>query len=744
MKLLKYITFFCGIAAVSYLFVACSAEKSKTGEVLPDLVQYVDPYIGTGFHGHVFVGANVPFGAVQLGPTNITEGWDWCSGYHYSDSTLIGFAHTHLSGTGIGDLGDILFMPVTGNYPIATGTVEKQDESYLAKYSHADEVVKPGYYSVEIPRYKVKAELTATERTGFHKYFFSGTDDAHILINLVRGIGWDAPVEASVKLENDTLLTGYRYSKGWAEDQRIYFAAVFSKPVKSVALYADDEVQEGNELTAQKLKADLDFGVVENGLVLAKVAISPVSTENALENMQTEIPGWDFDQVVADANLKWNRELAHVTAKSSDRSTLTKFYTAMYHTMIAPSVFQDVNGDYRGSDRKIYRDTTFVNYTTFSLWDTYRAAHPLYTLVEPDRVNDFVNTMLNIFDQQGKLPVWHLMGNETNCMVGYSAVPVIVDAYCKGFKGFDAERAYHAVMATAMGDERGISYVKEKGFMPADSDVETVAKGLEYAVSDGCIALFAKDLGKADDFSYFEKRGKYYQNYFDTSVGYMRGRLSETEWRTPFDPFKAKHRSDDFCEGNSWQYTWLVPQDVDGLVELMGGREKFLAKLDEFFAAEGDMGEHASNDITGLIGQYAHGNEPSHHIAYLYALEGEPAKTADLVRKIMTEFYTTKPDGLIGNEDVGQMSAWYVLSAMGFYQVHPASGEFVFGSPVLDEATIHLPEGKTFIIKTIGNSVNDKYIKSKTLNGQPYTKNMISYQDIVAGGELVLEMTSEK
>ena len=726
------------------LATGCTPEKAKTTELVPDLVQFVDPYIGTGFHGHVFLGANVPFGAVQLGPANISDGWDWCSGYHYSDSTLVGFSHTHLSGTGIGDLGDLLLMPVTGEYPITTGNVKNQDKSYLAKYTHADEVAKPGYYSVDIARYKVKAELTATEHVGFHRYSFQANDEAHILINLDRGIGWDAPVESSVKLENDTLITGTRFSKGWAEDQRFYFAAVFSKPVKSISVYSNDELIEGTELSAQRLKADLDFGTPENGLVLVKVGISAVSTANALENLNAQVPVWNFDEVVAEATSKWNKELGRVTAASKDTAILKKFYTALYHTMIAPSVFQDVNGDYRGSDKKIYRDTTFVNYTTFSLWDTYRAAHPLYTLVEPDRVDDFVNTMLNIFDQQGKLPVWHLMGNETNCMVGYSAIPVIVDAYRKGFKGFDAERAFQAVKATAMGDERGINLVKEKGYMPANSDVETVAKGLEYAVSDGCVALFAKDLGKDDDFNYFDKRGKNYHNYFDTSIGHMRGRISETEWRTPFDPFKAQHRNDDFCEGNSWQYTWLVPQDVPGLIEMMGGKDKFLARLDEFFVAEGDMGEHASNDITGLIGQYAHGNEPSHHIAYLYALAGEPNKTADLVRKIMTEFYTAKPDGLIGNEDVGQMSAWYVLSSMGFYQVHPANGEFVFGSPELDEATIHFPSGKSFTMKAINNSSENKYIKSKTWNGQPYTKNFISYQDMISGGELVLEMTSEK
>ena len=723
---------------------ACSVSDNASSVVSKNnLTQYVNPYIGTGFHGHVFLGANVPFGAVQLGPTNVTQGWDWCSGYHYSDSTLVGFAHTHLNGTGIGDLGDILFMPVTGDYQMAVGTPEKPEDGYLAFYKHENELVKPGYYSVEIPRYQVKAELTATERTGFHKYSFSQADDAHILINLDRGIGWDAPVEGGIKLVNDTLLTGYRLSKGWAVDQRIYFSAVFSKPVKSIKLYNNNQEEAGNELKALRAKADLGFGSLADGLVMVKVGISSVSSENALENLQIEVPLWNFENIVDEADEKWNRELGKVLAKSNDPEMLTTFYTSLYHTMIAPSIFQDINGDYRGSDMKVYNDPSFTNYTTFSLWDTYRAAHPLFTLVEPERVNDMVNTMLKIYEQQGKLPVWHLMANETNCMVGYSAVPVIVDAYKKGFEGFDANEAFEAVKASAMGDDRGLNFVKEKGFMPADSDVETVAKGLEYAVADGCIALMAKDMGKEEDSNYFAKRGKYYQNYYDPEVGYMRGRVSENEWRTPFDPFKAKHRADDFCEGNSWQYTWLVPQDVDGLVEMMGGREKFLTKLDQFFTAEGDMGEHASNDITGLIGQYAHGNEPSHHIAYLYALQGQPEKTADLVRKIMTEFYTAKPDGVIGNEDVGQMSAWYVLSAMGFYQVHPANGEYVFGSPMLDEATIMLPEGKTFTIKTVNNSKENKYIKSKSLNGATYTKNYIHYRDIVAGGELVLEMASE-
>ncbi len=731
-----------GMAFAGLMLASCGeTTKSTSADETPSLTQYVDPYIGTGFHGHVFLGANVPFGAVQLGPTNITHGWDWCSGYHYSDSTLIGFAHTHLSGTGIGDLGDILLMPVTGDYSIALGTPEKQEDGYLAKYTHADETIKPGYYAVDIDRYKVKAELTATERVGIHRYQFEDASDAHVIVNLERGIGWDEPVEGHLEQVNDTLVTGYRLSKGWAVDQRIYFAAVFSQPVKGLKIYSDDK--EATSETAQKLKADLDFGALTANQLLAKVAISPVSIDNAVENLKAEAPAWNFDELAELADEKWNQQLAKVEASSSDPEVLTKFYTALYHTMIAPSVFQDVNGDYRGADGENHNDTSFTNYTTFSLWDTYRANHPLFTLLQPERVSDFVNTMLHIYEQQGELPVWHLVGNETYCMVGYPAIPVVVDAYMKGIGGIDADLAYKAVKNTAMGDGRGLDLLKKYGYMPANSDVETVAKGLEYAVADGCIALMAEAMHKSDDAEYFKGRGENYKNYFDTSVGHMRGRVSDTEWRTPFDPFKATHRADDFCEGNSWQYTWLVPQDIPGLVDLMGGRDKFLAKLDEFFVAEGDMGDHASNDITGLIGQYAHGNEPSHHIAYLYALEGQPEKTAKLVRKIMKEFYTTKPDGLIGNEDVGQMSAWYVLSAMGMYQVHPANGEYVFGSPDLDEAVIHLPEGNSFTIKANNNSPQNIFIQSVTLNGEPYTKPYISYEDIMAGGELVFEMGAE-
>lgn len=714
-----------------------NAEKSED-QKLASLTKYVDPYIGTDYHGHVFLGANVPFGAVQLGPVNITQGWDWCSGYHYSDSSLIGFAHTHLSGTGIGDLGDIIFMPTSGEINIQRGTLE--EPGYMAFYTHEKEKVKPGYYAVEIEKYDIKAELTASERVGFHKYTFQNDKNQHIIIDLERGIGWDAPVESHLEQLNDSTIAGYRYSKGWAEDQKIYFAAVFSRPILGFSINSGDALTNKPSAIDKSLKGVVSFDNNEK-VVLSKVGISPVSIDNAVENINAEIPHWNFDKTVAEADQRWNEELNKIQIKApKDRSRT--FYTALYHTMIAPSIFNDVNGEYRGSDKKTYQDTSFINYTTFSLWDTYRAAHPLFTLIHPEKVNDMVNTMLHIYQQQGKLPVWHLMGNETNTMVGYSAIPVIVDAYMKGYDGFDADLAYEAVKNTAMLDERGINFVKEKGFIPADSTVESVAMGLEYAISDWCIAQMANKMGNKEDYDYFIKRGKNYKNYFDPETKFMRGRVSENQWRTPFSPFESRHRDDDFCEGNAWQYTWLVPQDVEGLIELLGGKEYFVTKLDSLFSVKGNMGDAASSDITGLIGQYAHGNEPSHHITYLYNYAGQPWKTAEKVSYIMDELYTDKPDGLCGNEDVGQMSAWYVLSALGFYQVNPADGNFAFGSPKVEQATLKLRDGKEFTIDVENFGPENIYIKEVILNGEPYLENFIHYDEMVKGGNLKFIMSS--
>lgn len=731
-----FFLFYCCI-----IFFSCNEPAEKNDS----LTQYVDPFIGTGFHGHVFLGANVPFGAVQLGPVNISEGWDWCSGYHDSDSTIFGFAHTHLSGTGIGDLGDIMFMPVTGKIDsMKRGVAGRQQSGYYSLFSHNDEKAEPGYYSVYLKRYDVKAELTATERVGFHQYTFPVADDAKMIIDLESGIGWDTPTENYIDIINDTTITGYRYSSGWAKDQRIFFTAIFSKPVSNFTIYDNDTdaVLKSSVGKGKKIKATVSFKTTENETIKVKVGISCVSIENASKNIHAEIPGWDFDEIRMRASEAWNNELNKIKIKSSDTSRLRTFYTAMYHTMIAPSVFNDHNGDYFGTDKAVHSKASFTNLTTFSLWDTYRAAHPLFTLTQMERVNDMINSMLAIYQQQGKLPIWHLMGNETNTMPGYSAVQVVADAYLKGFRGFDTTLAWEAVKATAMQDERGLFFVKKFGYIPADSMVESVALGLEYAIADGAIAQMAKAMDKKDDFEYFSKRAAYYKNYFDASSSFMRGRINNNTWRSPFSPSEARHMKDDFTEGNAWQYTWLVPQDVKGLISMLGGEKRFIEKLDSLFVAKGDMGKEASNDITGLIGQYAHGNEPSHHISYLYNYVGQPWKTADKVRYIMDSLYTDKPAGLCGNEDVGQMSAWYILSALGFYQVNPSNGVFVFGSPIVDEAVLKVKDEKTFHLIVKNNSKENKYIQHVHLNGKDYDQSFISYEDIMNGGELMIEMGS--
>lgn len=708
-----------------------------------NLTRYVDPFIGTGFHGHVFVGANVPFGAVQLGPGNLSEGWDWCSGYHISDSTIVGFQHTHLSGTGIGDLGDISLMPTTGPVKVRKGSIKNMQSGYVSLFSHHDETVRPGYYAVKLKRYQIGVKLTATERVGFHEYTFPKSNEAHILIDLQEGIGWDRPVETSIQQVNETTLTGYRFSTGWAKDQRIFFAAVFSKPIKNFSVYDSVMAKTGTALTGKKVKGVFNFVTSEGEKVLVKVGISPVSIENAMMNIRAEIPGWNFNQVVAAADQAWEKQLQKVQVKTANESQKKVFYTALYHTMIAPSIFNDHNGDYCGTDKKVHAKAAFTNLTTFSLWDTYRALNPLYTLIQPEKISDIINSMLAIYQQQGKLPVWHLMGNETNTMVGYSAVPVVADAYLKGFKGFDADLAFEAVKASAMDNDRGIKYVKKLGYIPADSSVESVAMGLEYSIDDSGIAAMAKKMGRTDDYQYFSKRAQNYRNYFDPKTHFMRARLNQNQFRTPFSPFESRHAVGDYTEGNAWQYTWLVPQDVKGLIALQGGDQAFTRKLDSLFIAKGSMGKESSPDISGLIGQYAHGNEPSHHITYLYAYAGQPWKTAEKVRFIMDNFYTDKPDGIIGNEDVGQMSAWYVLSALGFYQVNPTSGVYVFGSPLFNEATVKLAQGKMLHIVAKNNSAKNMYIQNASFNGIKYTRSYITYQDLVQGGDLVFEMGSK-
>ncbi|MDR6784649.1 putative alpha-1,2-mannosidase [Pedobacter africanus] len=706
---------------------------------------FVDPFIGSAGHGHVFVGANVPFGAVQLGPSQIMQtwdkfnGWDWCSGYNYISTEILGFTHTHLSGTGIGDLNDILLLPANGKTQVTRASFKDMESGYGSSFSKKTEVARPGYYQVYLDKYKVKAELTATERTGFHQYTFQKTENAHLLVDLGFGMGWDEPAQTHIRQLDALTFEGYRFSKGWAADQRIYFVIRLSAPVTRIELYNGSAPLQGVEASGKEIKAALFFDAAKQPLLKVKVAISPVSTANALLNLNTELPGWDFNASVKQADAKWEKALSKVKIEAP-AAIKTKFYTALYHTMIAPSLFNDVNGDYRGADKKVYKNAGFNNYTTLSLWDTYRGLNPLMTILHPERVNDMVKTMLAIYQQQGKLPVWHLHGNETNCMIGYPAVPVIADAWLKGFRNYDTELAYQAMRHSAMQDTNGIQYIQKLQFIPAEKVEESVAKALEYAISDWCIAQMAKALNKPEDYRYFTERSKLYQQYFDKSTGHFRGRMADGSWRSPFNPYNAVHRQNDYCEGNAWQYTWLVPQDVPGLISGFGGKQPFLNKLDSLFSISSVLDDKTSPDISGLIGQYAHGNEPNHHIPYLYNLAGQPWKTAELIRKIDQQFYTDKPDGLCGNDDAGEMSAWYVFSALGFYPLNPASGEYVFGSPLVSDALISLPGGKKFHIRVTGNSPENKYIRKIVLNGKNHSTSSLLHSAIANGGEMHIEM----
>lgn len=737
---IKKISLFTIVLGLSLGFFSCK-EKQEASAGLENLTQYVDPFIGTGDHGHVFMGANVPFGLVQLGPTQFSQGWDWCSGYHYSDSTIIGFGHMHLSGTGIGDLGDIALMPATGEVKNTRGKLPDESTGIYSYFSHDKEKAKPGYYSVHLDRFNIDVELTATKRVGFHKYTFPESADSKVIFDLEHGIGWDSPAEGNLIQENDTVVSGYRYSKGWAKDQRIFFTAIFSKPIKQFTVSDSIAAKEGNSITARRAYAQASFETKDKEVVYVKVAISPVSIENAKLNMQAELPTWDFDKTVADADKAWNDELNKIQIETKDNVVKRTFYTSLYHTMIAPSEFCDVNKDYYGADQKMHQKGTFTNYTTFSLWDTYRAAHPLMTIIHPEKMNDIVNTMLTIYQQQGKLPVWHLVGCETDCMVGNPGISVVADAILKGYDGFDKELAYEAMKTSAMLDERGLKYLKEYGYIPYDKEpTESLAKCMEYAIADWSLAQVAQKMGKTEDYEYFLNRSKSYKHYFDKSTGFMRGLSSDGKWRTPFNPFESVHEQNDYTEGNAWQYTWLVPHDIDGLIDLFGNKEKFVQKLDSLFLVDGYLGDHASPDISGLIGQYAHGNEPSHHVLYMYPYIDQPWKTADKVREVLTTLYHDQPAGICGNEDVGQMSAWYILSSIGFYQVEPAGGKYVFGSPIVDKATIKVKDGKTFTVVAKNNSADNKYIQKVTLNGKPYNNFFINFEDIAAGGTLEFEM----
>ena len=706
------------------------------------LTDYVDPMIGSGGHGHVFVGASVPYGAVQVGPSNFFKGWDWCSGYNYQDSVIIGFPQLHLSGTGIGDLGDILIMPYMGEVKLQKGKETERYSGYASQFSHKNETAKAGYYKVKLDDYNIDVELSASERVAFHKYTFPQGENARIIIDLKDGIN-DKSVDTYIELTDKYTIKGYRSSEGWAKRQQVFFAITSSVPITDFVIYDDTEPIKGKKGKGASVKGLISFAQSPETVML-KVGISPVSSNNALANIQSEIPDWDFAKVVKQADEKWNKELAKIQVETPNDVDKRIFYTAMFHAMIHPSLFNDHNGDYMGADWKAYKNPGFDNYTIFSLWDTYRAAHPLYTIIDPKRTADFVNSMLAIFDQTGMLPIWHLRGYDTGTMVGINSFQVIAEAYVKGIQGFDAERAFNALKVSAMNDVRGLEF--DRDMKPIPSDVmrnRPVATALEYAIGTASIALMAQKMGKTEDYEYFKKRSENYKLYFDKSTGFFRGKMADGSWNPRFHPIKSvRPWATDYAEGNPWQYLWLVPQDVEGLIELLGGETIFKDRLNTFFTLSSVGDPDVLIDLTGCIGQYAHGNEPSHHIAYLYAYAGEQWQTARLTRQIMKDFYHDQPDGIIGNEDCGQMSAWYIFTSLGFYPVYTASGQYVLGSPLFDKVTINLENGKKFTVEAINNSAENIYIQSVELNGRKHDFSFISHDNIMQGGSLRIVMGS--
>ncbi|MCD4694609.1 MAG: GH92 family glycosyl hydrolase, partial [Bacteroidales bacterium] len=716
------------------IFVSCHNPNSEPVDLSTenDLVSFVNPFIGTDDHGHTFPGASVPFGMVQLGPATRLEGWDGCSGYHYSDSVVFGFSHSALSGTGVPDYNDVLLMPVTGEIKLNNGS-ENVDEGYASRFNHKSEKAEAGFYKTFLDDYKIDVELTTTKRVGFHKYTFPDTEQASIIIDLDHR---DKVVESWIRVVSNNEVEGFRKSTAWANDQYYYFVAKFSAPFFEYDLALNDEFSNQDFVEGENVKAFFRFDVIKKPEVMVKVGVSAVNTEGARKNMEAEIPGWDFERVKSLSHKTWNTELNKILVKGGSEEQKITFYTAMYHAFLVPNLFQDVDGKYRGRDLEIHKSKDFDYYTVFSLWDTFRGEHPLFTLTQQERTVDFINTMITQYKQGGRLPVWELAANETECMIGYHSIPVIVDAYKKGIRGFDIEKAFEAMKYSAELDHFGLKYYKEKGYIPAHEESESVSKTLEYAYDDWCIAIMAKEMGKVNEYEKYLKRAQSYKNIFDPSTGFMRAKMNG-RWFEPFDP---KEVNFNYTEANSWQYSFFVPQDISGLVDFLGGRNVLIERLDRLFTESSSTTGRHQSDITGLVGQYAHGNEPSHHMAYLYNYVGQPWKTQQRTRQILDELYTHLPDGLCGNEDCGQMSAWYVLSAMGFYPVTPGDINYAIGSPLFEEVTINIENGKAFKIVAKSNSPVNKYIQSATLNGKGYSKTYISHFDIINGGELVFEM----
>ena len=720
----------------------------------------VNVFIGTGGHGHTFPGATLPHGMVQLSPDTRLFGWDACSGYYYDDTSIMGFTHTHLSGTGIGDYGDILFMPVVGEKPLIAGTAENPDEGYRSRFSHEQESARPGYYQVLLQDDSINVELTATLRAGLHRYTYPKASDARLIVDMEPTIhGHQHPV-TQIRVVNDSTIAGMKYTVGWAKRHYVYFYAVFSSPF-DYKLYSGTEYQsDSTSVTVNTAKAVMSFrNLPADGRVLAKVGISSVDEEGARLNVEAEIPNWDFEGVMKQANTVWNEALGKIDIETSDNDSRTVFYTSLYHAFIQPSLASDVDGRYRTMGHEIKQDASYTNYTVFSLWDTFRAAHPLYTIVTPEQNQAFIRSLLRKYDEGGILPKWELASNETGTMIGYHAVSVIADAMMKKQCDFDVKKALEACIRSSVYDTTGVTpmmdrqilngklmpvsikYKNELGYIPCDKVGGSVSQGLEFAYNDWLIAQMMKEHNRKDLYDKYMELSRSYRNYFDPETKLMRGRLSNGSWIAPFDPASVQ-RPSNYVEGNAWQWAWFVPQDVEGLMELVGGQKYFEAHLDTLFTTSSELtgDPNAAADVTGMIGQYAHGNEPSHHIPYLYNYAGAPRKTQALVDHILRTLYHNDPNGLSGNEDVGQMSAWYALSAMGFYSFCPGRPVYEIGRPIFDKVTIHLSNGKDFVIQAKNNSVENKYIRSMKLNGEDLAEPRFSHFDLMKGGELIFEM----
>ena len=719
------------------LVTSCKINVNKNNKQDILFIDHVNPFIGTGGHGHTYPGATVPFGMLQVSPDNGISNWDWCSGYHYSDNIVAGFSHLHLSGTGIGDLADILFMPVNKKLDLTVPTTSRDQLPYKSTYSHANEKTTPGYYQVYLEDPKINVELTSSLRTAFHKYTFIKNDQQSVVIDLGFAINWDKALKTELKVEDSYTISGYRYSTGWAKNQKVFFVAKFSKPIAESILLADKKVITGNTANGDTTAAQLFFDANNNEELLIKVALSSVSVANAKGNLESG--NFSFEKEKSKAGAIWNKALSKITVETPVDSLKTIFYTAMYHAQLAPVTYSDKNGEFRKENNDIVKAKNYTAYSTLSLWDTFRAENPLLTIVAPDKVSDLVNSMLAYYDTKKILPVWTLYANETNTMTGYHSIPVILDAYQKGIKGFDAQKAFEAMKATMMQDERGLNFYKQYGYIPYNLLDESVTITLEYAYDDWCVAQMAKALGKNEDYEFFLKRSKAYEYLFDSASGFMRGKSDDKKsWNEPFDPKHSNHREHtDYTEGNAWQHSWFVPHNVDNFIKLHGSNEVFTKRLEQLFTESSEItGNNVSADISGLIGQYAHGNEPSHHIAYMFNHAAQPWRTQYWVRYILDTQYNTTPNGLSGNEDCGQMSAWYVFSSMGLYPMNPASGEYEIGSPIFEKSTINLEKGKAFVIEAENVSDKNFYIQSATLNGVPFNETVITHQQIMQGGTL--------